>query len=91
MTLMFPPSSHRATALAPVTVARRFRLHLRCTECAKETYPEIELLDEPHDPATEDDFYASGAVNKLEPCCERCGGGGVTILRITYIRKPIDA
>lgn len=90
MALRYPPLAQRANPIEPILVARRFRLQVRCNDCGKEALAEVEMADEPHDPATEEDFYASGAVNRLEPNCERCGGGSVTILRCAYIRQPTD-
>lgn len=89
MTIMLPPT-HMAAAARPILQERRFRLMLRCNECQHEAPQIVSLVDEPNDPASEEDFAESGALDQLDYACEKCGCDTAVLTGLDYLKRPTD-
>lgn len=90
MSLLFPARSCTGSEAVSLLQERTFNVRLRCNSCDRERSQVIRMADEPNDPATIHDFYASGAINDVDPDCIFCGETGATILGVTYMRQPGD-
>lgn len=90
MSLLSPAKSYVSTECLPLLQERAFSVRLRCNYCDRERSQIVCLADEPHDPATMDDFYRSEGMKEIDPDCMYCGERGATILGITYLRQPGD-
>ena len=89
MSIMFPPGQHSTSATRANVRERRFRLSLRCNECAHEKAVVVSMVDEPNDPGSEEEFAASGALDRVD-ACERCGCEHATLTRLHYVKDPTD-
>lgn len=90
MSVLLPPSSRSGSPVGPILQERRFRVSLKCIECSHEHPLEMTLYDEPNDPATRDDFYDSGVIDRIQFKCERCGSAHASYRDIVYIKAPTD-
>ncbi|MCJ2129192.1 hypothetical protein MKK51_10065 [Methylobacterium sp. E-045] len=82
------PTTSRSAGFKPKIMERKFRVQLRCPECASEDAVCISMADEPGDPATIHDFTDSGALDRIEHDCKRCGTDMSIVVRVDYLRTP---
>lgn len=90
MSVLLPPSSRSGSPVRPILQERRFKLALKCIDCAHEHPLEMTLYDEPNDPATKDDFYDSGVIDRIQFKCEKCGCEHASYQDVVYIRAMTD-
>lgn len=88
MSLMFPPHSPLASTAKPLTVMRRFRVELQCSECRAQGPIMVEMLSEPENAGSTNDFYGCGAHHLIDNTCHNCGADGLVILDAAYVRSP---
>ena len=87
MSLMLRPS-HTHSAVRPTLQKRRFRLVRECIECEHPSTTTLVLVDEPGDPASINDFYTSGILERTPFDCERCGCDHGIIVETAYLKAP---
>jgi ribosomal protein S14 len=75
----------------PILQERRFKVSLRCIDCGHEHPLEMTLYDEPNDPATRDDFYDSGVIDRIHFECVECGCQHASYRDVVFIKDETDA
>jgi ribosomal protein S14 len=91
MSVLLPPSSRSGSAVRPILQERRFKVSLRCIDCGHEHPLEMSLYDEPNNPATRDDFYDRGIIDRIHFECVECGCQHASYRDVIFIKDETDA